>query len=121
MRTHYPRKLKRPFITFSPSFMIGLFSRKSPIPNNPELGLSVLVVVEAEVVVILAVELFVDSVTCFPKNNARVVLLVVVVVDAGVVLVEKMAVGILKSLVFEVVKGLEKSRVVAKSSVRLPS
>ena len=74
------------------------------------------------VVVIVVVELFVDSVTCFPKNNASVDLLVVVVVDGvEVELVEKMAVGILKSLVFEVVKGLEKSRVVAKFSVRLPS
>ena len=101
--------------------MIGLLSRRSPIPNNPASGFVVVVVVEADVVVVrVVVELLVVSVTCFPKNIAIVDLLVVVVDDVEVVLVEKIAVGILKSLVFEVVKGLEKSRVVAKSSVRLP-
>ena len=79
------------------------------------------IVVEEDVVVMVVVGPLVVSVTCFPKNNASVDLLVVVVDDVEVVLVEKMAVGILKSPVFEVGKGLEKSRVVAKSSVRLPS
>ena len=75
-------------------------------------GRNVCFVVDSVVVVV------VDFLFDFPKKKAIVDFLVVVLNDV----VDMMAVGNLRSLVLEVVDGVGRSRVVARSSLaRLPS
>ena len=127
LRKDYPpNKLNIPLMTFSPSFTNGLSKIKL---SMPERGCFVVVVGGTSVnsgrnvsfVVAVVVVLFVevDFLFDFPKKKAIVDFLVVVVV---VLRDDMMEVGNLRSLVLDVVDGVGRSRVVAKSSsVRLPS
>ena len=124
IRVYPPNRLKIPLITFSPSLTIGFSKRKLSIPDSGAFvvvgsvnsGRNVCLVVDV-VVVFVVVE--VDFLFDFPKKKAIVDFLVVVVV---VLKDDMMEVGNLRSLVLDVVDGVGRSRVVARSSlVRLPS
>ena len=124
IRAYPPNRLKIPLITFSPSLTIGFSKRKLSIPDSGAFvvvgsvnsGRNVCLVVDV-VVVFVVVE--VDFLFDFPKKKAIVDFLVVVVV---VLKDDMMEVGNLRSLVLDVVDGVGRSRVVARSSlVRLPS
>ena len=125
-RDYPPKKLKIPLITFSPSLTIGFSKRKLSIPEGGCLvvvrgtwvssGRNVCRVVDSVVVVVVDVE--VDFLFDFPKKKAIVDFLVVVLNEV----VDMMEVGNLRSLVLEVVDGVGRSSVVARSSLaRLPS